>query len=225
VYIELQPFKNALRYSRKPHYRIGGRLLQSYPGIIRGLGTVIPPLRRLNEFDGWPRSVISKDPANEEALMEALRNGPYGRCVYHCDNDVVDHQIVTMEFVNGISASLTMHGHSEEECRTLRVDGTQATLFGKFGLNQSFLEVRDHRRSEIERIDFPSQVEAQGHGGGDFGVVRSFVRNMRGETEDLVLARDSIESHLMAFAAEESRLKGTMVDMAKFREIVEGSTS
>ena len=221
VYIELQPFKNALIRSRKLHYRMGGRLSQKYPVVARSLGTVIPDLRRLNEFDGWPRSVISQDPANEAALLDALRTGPYGRCVYHCDNDVVDHQIVMMEFDNGISASLTMHGHSEEECRTLRIDGSQATLFGKFGLNRSFLDIRDHRSAEIEQIEFPSQVEAQGHGGGDYGVVRSFVRSMRGEVGDLVTARDSMESHLMAFAAEEARLGGVVVNMEEYRSQAE----
>ena len=56
-----------------------------------------------------------------------------------------------MEFKNEISASLTMHGHSFEECRTLRIDGSQATLLGKFGLNRSFIEIHDHRSMQVER--------------------------------------------------------------------------
>jgi predicted dehydrogenase len=130
---------------------------------------------------------------------------------------VVDHQIVTMEFENGISASLTMHGHSFEECRTLRIDGSQATLLGKFGLNRSFIEIHDHRSMKVARIDYPNQVEKRGHGGGDYGVVRSFIRAMRGEGKSQTGFRDSLESHLMAFAAEEARLEDSVVAMNDFR--------
>jgi predicted dehydrogenase len=114
-----------------------------------------------------------------------------------------------------------MHGHSFEEGRTLRIDGSHGTLLGKFGFNQVYLEIRDHRNMAKERIDFPNQVEKRGHGGGDFGLVRSFVRAMQGERGAFSDARDSLESHLMAFAAEEARLKGTVVDMGEFRKRAE----
>ena len=217
LYIDLQPTRVALSSAQNPIYRLAGRLALTSPELLRGLAAILPELRRFTEHNGWPRSVISDDPSNETALLEALRMGPYGRCVYHCDNDVVDHQIVTAEFANGISASLTMHGHSFEECRTLRIDGSQATLLGKFGLNRTFIEIHDHRSMRVERIDFPNQVEQRGHGGGDYGVVRSFVRAMQQEGKLLTGFRDSLESHLMAFAAEEARLEDSVVAMDDFR--------
>lgn len=218
VYIDLEPFTIALMQSKNPLYRLGARLTTRYPRFSERLGRVIPPLRGLTEYAGWPRSIICDDPSNREALMMALQTGPYGRCVYRCDNDVVDHQIVVMEFENGVSASLTMHGHSDEEGRTLRVDGSQASLFAKFGLKRCWIEIRDHRRAKVQRLDFPNQAENRGHGGGDFGVVRGFVNAMCGVNGDFVQARESMESHLMAFAAEEARLKGEVIDMADFRE-------
>jgi len=78
---------------------------------------------------GWPVSVISVD-TSYEARLEAIKTGPYGRCVYRCDNDVVDHQVVNMEFEGGLTVSFTMHGHSHENCRTMRYSGTKATLRG-----------------------------------------------------------------------------------------------
>ncbi len=81
----------------------------------------------LHNYVGWPVSVISED-TSLEARQHALETGPYGRCVYHCDNDVVDCQTVNMEFESGVTGVLFMHGHSHEEGRTMRYDGTRATL-------------------------------------------------------------------------------------------------
>src|SRR5207244_4204076 len=90
-----------------------------------------------------PRAVISEI-NSVEARMEALRTGPYGRCVYHCDNDVVDNQVVAMEMESGVSVSMNFVGHSHREGRTLRIDGSRATLRGKFIGGDSQIEIDDH---------------------------------------------------------------------------------
>lgn len=100
---------------------------------------------------------------------------------------------------------------------------TRATLRAKFTYGRGEIEVRDHLTGKVETV--PVAAADGGHGGGDFGVVRSFVAAQHGEAEAMTNARESLESHLMAFAAEESRLKGTVVDMAAFREEAEKSTS
>jgi predicted dehydrogenase len=165
-------------------------------------------------YTGWPISVISED-TSLEARQRALETGPYGRCVYRCDNDVVDTQTVNMRFEGGTTVVLFMHGHSNEESRTMRYDGTRATLRGKFDYHNGWIEIHDHLTSRTEQVEIPAS--ASGHGGGDFGVVQSFLRALRGEEEALTSGRESLESHLMAFAAEESRLSSTVVDMADFR--------
>jgi len=169
-------------------------------------------------YTGWPISVISED-TSLEARQRALETGPYGRCVYHCDNDVVDTQTVNMQFEGGTTVALFMHGHSNEESRTMRYDGTRATLRGKFDYHKGWIEIHDHLTSRIEQVEIPAS--ASGHGGGDFGVVRSFLRAMHGEEDALTSGRESLESHLMAFAAEESRLQSTVVQMSDFRRSAE----
>ncbi|HWQ13280.1 MAG TPA: Gfo/Idh/MocA family oxidoreductase [Roseiflexaceae bacterium] len=166
------------------------------------------------ERTGWPVTAISTD-LSYEGRLHALRTGPYGRCVYGCDNDVVDHQVVTMQVAGGASVVLVMHGHSHEEHRSMRYDGTRATLRGRFGAGVGNIEVHDHLTGRVEQVPIPPA--SSGHGGGDFGVVRSFVRALRGQEPPLTTARESLESHLLAFAAEEARLEGTVVDMAAFR--------
>lgn len=218
IYIDLVPFKFALSQSKIPLYKIVGSQSLKRPKVIQAISKVIPRLRELTNYQGWPRSVVSDHPGNEEALLKALREGPYGRCVYYCDNDVVDHQDVTMEFPSGITANLTMHGHSHEEGRTLRIDGTHASLLAKFSFHRSFIEIHDHRSMEIEFFDFPSTVEQVGHGGGDAGIMRDFVQNVRDRQSSYNSARESLESHYMAFAAEQSRREQTKINMAYFRK-------
>jgi predicted dehydrogenase len=168
---------------------------------------------------GWPVTHIADD-LSPAARLRALQTGPYGRCVYHCDNDVVDHQVVNLEFAGGAIATLVMHGHAHEEARTMRYDGTRATLRARFTYVDTHLEIHDHLTGRCEEITIPEV--GSGHGGGDFGVVRSFIQALRGEAPPLTTARESLESHLLAFAAEESRLNsGTVVHMDDFRRRAE----
>ena len=170
---------------------------------------------------GWPVLAVTTD-LSMEARRLALEEGPYGRCVYAADNDVVDHQTVNMELEDGTTVTLTMHGHAHEEGRTMRYAGTRATLRGKFG-EQSRIEIHDHLTGQTEEVDITSA--SSGHGGGDFGIVEGFVRAVRGEAPPLTTAREALESHLLAFAAEQSRLEGSVVDMAEFRTRAAGYAS
>ncbi|HEX8684010.1 MAG TPA: Gfo/Idh/MocA family oxidoreductase [Ardenticatenaceae bacterium] len=169
----------------------------------------------------WPLLAIS-DEQTPEALRHALETGPYGRCVYRCDNDVVDHQTVNIEWDNGATVLLAMHGHAHEEGRTMRYDGTRATLRGSFLKSRTEIEIHDHLTGRTEMVPIPPAHT--GHGGGDFGVVRAFLRAVRGHEPALTTAREALESHLLAFAAEASRLTGAVVNMDEFRRDAEASS-
>lgn len=218
IYLQLMPFLLAAGQSSHPLYRIAANFALNNRDFINGIAKIVSPLRQLTEYSGTPRSVISDDPGNKNALMAALRDGPYGRCVYRCDNDVVDHQVVAIEFEGGITATLTMHGHSHEEGRTLRIDGSQASLLAKFGYSRTHIEIHYHRSRQIEQINFPSNMERLGHGGGDAGIMQDLVQAVRMGRPPTTEARESLECYYMAFAAEESRHTNTVIDMQKYRE-------
>lgn len=177
------------------------------------------PRLYISDKNSWPFNAVSLTPTIE-ARQKALETSPYGRCVYYCDNDVVDHQTVNMELEDGTTVTLTMQGQGNEEGRTMRYDGTQATLYGQFIHGKQEISIHEHHTGKVEHIQIDEG--ASGHGGGDFGIVQSFLNAVQGNPDNSVTtARESLESHLLAFAAEEARLNHSTVYMPDFRQQME----
>ena len=158
--------------------------------------------------DSWPVNVVAPDPT-EGKLLKALREGPYGRCVYKCDNDVVDHQVVLMELEDGLTVDFTMCAFTAHGGRQIRIMGTRGELVGD--MEAETIRVMPFIGEE-ELIDVRTlSDDFSGHGGGDGRLVTSFLDLLQG-TEKLDPALSSIdrsvESHVAAFAAEQSRVSG-----------------
>lgn len=157
----------------------------------------------------WAR-YITHD-LSPEGIMTALKEGPFGRCVYRCDNNVVDHQIVNMEFANGANANFTLSAFAEQEIRSVRIMGTKGEIIGNMEDGTYTLK----RFATGERVEFHCGVSGDGHGGGDERMVAEFLHLVREHQEEamataLTSATASLQSHLIAFAAEVSRLQGGM---------------
>ena len=162
------------------------------------------------ERERWPLSVVTTD-LTEPGVRHALRNGPYGRCVYTSDNDVADHQVVTIEFEGGVLATLTMSAFTPVARRRTRIMGTRGFLEGD-GQQLAFTDFITREVETFDQLD-PGADPEDGHGGGDVGVMGAFVDAVSVGDASLVRSgpRESLESHLMAFAAERSRLSGLPV--------------
>jgi len=165
----------------------------------------------------WPWSDLSPDPSRA-AREAALAAGDYGRCVFRCDNDVVDHQVVAVEFESGLTATLGVHGTASEELRTIRVSGSAGELRGV--LQTGLIELSRHGSTEREAIRI--EDSPFGHSGGDQGLLDHFCEVVAADAPERVNAsgRAALESHLMGFAAERARLEGRLIDMASYREEV-----
>lgn len=186
------------------------------PRLFRAMARFVPPFQRVTGYDGWPLTVLAVNPTPEN-IERALREGPYGRCVYRCDNDVVDHQVVHMQFESEATVTLTMHGHSHIECRTTRIEGSRGRLLAQFGNGGSWVRVDDHRSGRTTRIN-TSPADPVGHGGGDFALLAAFLKSIRGSAETArTTARQSLASHLLAFAAEKSRIEGCVLGPEHFQ--------
>lgn len=215
-YLTLVPLWRSFVATGKGFNKLGMQLNLRAPGLVKAISPLVPPLRRLNPYREWPLTVVAIDPtpANLEA---ALRSGPYGRCVYHCDNNVVDHQVVSMAFEGGASVTLTMHGHSPIEYRSTRIEGTRARLTAEFGVGGSSIQVDEHRSGRQTVYD-TSSSSGVGHGGGDFALMEAFIKSIQGDSESAqTTAAQALESHLMAFSAEQARLEKRVVELEEFR--------
>lgn len=165
----------------------------------------------------WPIDVLAENPT-EEKIRHAIEIGPYGRCVFHCDNDVVDHQIVNMQMEGGASLSLTMSAFTSIGGRTIKVMGTLGDLWGDMHENRIRIGVFG---KEPQVIDLgKEEKDFAGHGGGDRLLMEQFVDLMQGKEPDgtITTLETSVESHLVALAAEKSRLEnGESIEIAPMR--------
>ena len=159
---------------------------------------------------GWPLDVLAAD-VTEENIAEAIRTGPYGRCVYACDNDVVDNQVVNMQFEDGQTASLTMTAFTETVARKTRIFGTK----GELDCDSSVIRHYDFLTEKWETIETPPVDNSilGGHGGGDYGLMQAFVGAIANNDPSLVIsgAEATMESHRMVFAAETARREERVV--------------
>lgn len=182
---------------------------------------------------GWPVSTLIDGIPDIENVTDALRNGPYGQCVYESPNDVCDHQVggspvsrvrdltslfpqvVNLEFSNGATASFTMVAYTSLICeRQTRLHFTHGELVG----DMSTFTVTDFRTGR-STVHHP-KLEGGGHGGGDLGLIKTFVEAVKTGRQELLGTNVSevLKSHLTVFAAEHSRRKGTVVDCVEFEK-------
>lgn len=169
------------------------------------------------------------DRANEASVEEItawLRTSPWGRCVYHCDNDAVDRQVMAMEFDGGITGTFTMTAFATG--RHVEICGTKGVLKGGESYRQQFgthLILLPH---EGEPVRYTVQAEDGGyelHGGGDPGLVNALYREMtKPPGQALEAGIDStVHSHLIGFAAEEARLSGKTIELAAWEKSLANS--
>ncbi|NEE01399.1 Gfo/Idh/MocA family protein [Phytoactinopolyspora halotolerans] len=159
----------------------------------------------------WPVTAIT-DATDEAGVIDALRTGPFGRCVYASDNDVVDQQVIAMELDGGASGTFTMTAFSEQAPRQTRLFGSHGTLEGD-GERVRVVDFRDGSVRELVADGPHGSNAADGHGGGDDGVMSAFTRAVSTGDADAIRSGplESLESHLAVFAAEEARHSGAVI--------------
>lgn len=165
----------------------------------------------------WPTDVVCLE-QTEDALDAALKTGPYGRCVFRCDNNVCDHMSMILEFDNQVTATFSLNAQTGPCHREIRIMCEDGEILADDGKRQ--ILVRKHVSSPNDSFEeriINVRTNSSGHGGGDAGIMEDFTASLSaGETTRSTISA-SVESHLMAFALEKSRLTGTVVTLEDFR--------
>ncbi len=162
---------------------------------------------------GWMQRAVYGG-TDREGLRAALGTSPYGRCVFRCDNDVVDNQSVTMEMESGVTISFHMCGLNQRNYRTIHIMGTGGDISGDLE-EETLVLNRFGKEPEVIRMNVEETIS--GHGGGDYRMLADMFRARSQGQGTLTSLRQSLESHYMAMAAESSRLAGgRLVDVDEF---------
>ena len=174
-------------------------------------------------FYVWDALEDKENPTIEDkiALMKN-KNSPYARCIYKCDNNVVDHQSVLIQFASGATGTHNMTGGSSAPLRRIHIIGTRGEIYGNFEESKFFVSKINPdpgKECDIEEVDLNvtgDMVGAYGgHGGGDERLAADFVRFIRGEETSLACTSifDSTAGHLAVYLADESREQNGKVQL------------
>lgn len=168
----------------------------------------------------WPtyafQSIEHEEQTEENRLRSLREDNPHGRCVWHCDNDVVDHQAVAIEFADGSTGSHNMIGGTSRPCRSMHIIGTKGEIQGVNEEGAFVVRHPDVRKGhEYSETRVEVNVSGDGHGGGDMRLVEDFVRTLQGEPRSISSTNldDSIYGHLLGFAADKARIEHGCVEI------------
>lgn len=165
----------------------------------------------------WLRPMIGDD-LSEEKIMAFLDKSQYSRCAFKCDNNVVDHQIVNIEFEDKSTASHTMNAFTRWCYRDIKIMGTKGCIEGNFEEKKfTVYNFLDNSSEVVDITDYTADFV--GHGGGDrimFVELIDYIINGN-KTVSLTSIDESVISHEMAFKAENSRVNGGKVEEIKHK--------
>ncbi|WP_127581667.1 Gfo/Idh/MocA family protein [Paenibacillus koleovorans] len=159
---------------------------------------------------------LGPSPTVEQKLESLRTDNPYGRCVWQCDNDAVDHQSVLMEFADGSTATHNLVGNTARPCRTIHIIGTKGEISGV--MEDGYFNIRHedervgHEYTE-ERIHL--NVSMDMHGGGDLRLMEDFIRYCKGQEASLSTTSlaDSIYGHMLGFGADQAMQEAVWVPL------------
>jgi len=196
--------KNAPKYAKKYCYECP-KLNTCIYSCKQIYLTDKPGHNKSSDLNEWPQNTVTTLPVTKAKLEKALKKGPYGRCVFYCDNNVVDNQMVMVTFKNKVRATLTMSAFNNAG-RRYTFSGTH----GEIVLDESLGTLDLYRfggKDVTYKIKDLAKLEGH-HGGGDGCLIKDLYLVLTNKKKPETGLDISIESHLIALASEESRKAG-----------------
>lgn len=181
----------------------------------------------LDHPDRWSFYVWSyieniENPDIEDKRKSLENDNPHGRCVWHCDNNVVDHQSVNIEFEDGATATHTLVGGTAKSNRKIHILGTKGEIKGTTNEDKYYIRYPDPSPGHeyVEKEKTLDNVEG-GHGGGDLGLIKDFVSLLKNEETSISTThlKDSIYGHLIGFKADKSMKESRVFEIPVIEDI------
>jgi predicted dehydrogenase len=150
-----------------------------------------------------------------DVILDNLKSGLYGRCVYHCDNDQPDHYMMLMEFEKEITVNFSIEAFTSYSGRRTRIMGTKGDIAGDMEeFTHTDFVTGQKTVYNANAVDAHNYQNA-GHGGGDAGMIHDWIEAVRTQNPEVMSTplSDSLESHLIAFAAERSRKENKVIEI------------
>lgn len=167
----------------------------------------------------WDKLEGIENPTDEDRINLLKGDSNYGRCIYKCDNNVVDHQSVLVNFKNGATGTHNMVGGSAGPMRRIHIIGTKGEIYGdfeesKFTVAKIHPTKTDEKTVEVVDLNVNGDMVGAygGHGGGDEKLAADFVEFLRGGKPSLACTSifDSVAGHLCVYLADKSREENGM---------------
>lgn len=173
------------------------------------------PYSALQIYSSGKMKSVVFDTSTADRLKEELAESQYGRCVFACDNNVCDHQVTAIEFEDGVHATFNLSAFTEKNQRSIKI----MCEYGEIRGLESLKEIEVIHFGTNKKTIYTTKTVEGGHGGADEGFVKNFMgAYLYGEKFDSTLEM-SIESHIMAYGAEESRLHGgKTIDIKEYHQ-------
>ena len=177
--------------------------------------------RDYSYYPVWERMRKPLEKITFDDRIRYLRSDLFGRCAYTLGGDIVDRQSVSVLFENGSIATLNMIGGTSNAGRWIHLCGTQGEIVGyveenKFKLT-AFDKTHENYGPKDSVVDVADQVVSNPdyttHAGGDHALMHDLVRYFNGDRSSLSITRidDSVNGHLIVYAAEKSRKEEKIV--------------
>ena len=165
--------------------------------------------RRRDWIDNF---IVRKGEIIDDSIARELKEGRFGRCVYHCDNNVVDHQTVALEMADKTNVTITMCAFTRATTRITKI----CCAYGEILADEQSITIEHFRRNRREFLNFSEIFNQPLHGNSDMYIVADFIKAVSDPENHTVRCSidEALESHVVCFKAEDSRLDGRMIDLA-----------
>ncbi|MDD7165341.1 MAG: Gfo/Idh/MocA family oxidoreductase [Clostridia bacterium] len=173
----------------------------------------------------WDRMNKPYDEITKEEKEAFLKENKYGKCAYDCGGDLVDRQNMIVNFDNGSIATFDLTGGATRPDRYIHIVGQNGEIEGKLSEDKFVLRkyVPENLSYREEVVDVSKEIvinvplQVGGHSGGDYAIMHDLIGYLNGDRSSLSITsiEDSVNGHLMVYAAEESRKTGKIITVRK----------